>query len=128
MHIKRFNEINVVPLIDVFLVLLVVILLTSSFVVHRVLEVALPAATQGEVSKTNDKRVVLVLDAEGKTYWHDEPVSLAEINGRLSALPSDTPIDIRIDKACAFENVVAVIDLLKALQMLSFAIHTKTAS
>ncbi len=128
MQIKRFNEINVVPLIDVFLVLLVVILLTSSFVVHRVLEVSLPTASQGALPEENHQRVVLVLDAQGNSYWHDEPVSLSEISGRLSALPQDTPIDIRIDKACAFEAVVSVIDLLKALRMTGFSVHTHPAS
>lgn len=128
MQIKRFNEINVVPLIDVFLVLLVVILLTSSFVAHRVLAVSLPTATQGEPSVDHQQRVVLVLDAQGNSYWHEEPASLSEISGRLSALPHDTPIDIRIDKACAFESVVSVIDLLKALGMTGFSIHTHPAS
>lgn len=127
MHIKRFNEINVVPLIDVFLVLLVVILLTSSFVVHQVLVVELPTATQSEAPIQQLQNVVIVLDAKGNTYWHDEATTLDEIAGRLSALPNETPIDIRVDKSCAFEFVVSVIDRLKALSMTQFSIHTQHA-
>jgi biopolymer transport protein ExbD len=125
MHIKRYNEINLVPLIDVLLVLLVVVLLTSSFVVHQVLKVDLPNATQGEAVADHKPIVVLVLDAQGKLYWHDEATDLAEVSSRLSALPIDSHVDIRVDAACGFAAVVSVVDLLKSMKMTRFALHTQ---
>lgn len=125
MHIKRYNEINLVPLIDVLLVLLVVVLLTSSFVVHQVLKVDLPNATQGEAVADHKPIVVLVLDAQGKLYWHDEPTTLPEVSPRLSALPVDSDIDLRVDASCNFAAVVAVVDLLKTLKMTHFSLHTQ---
>lgn len=125
MHIKRYNEINLVPLIDVLLVLLVVVLLTSSFVVHQVLKVDLPNATQGEAVADHKPIVVLVLDAQGKLYWHDEATDIAEVSSRLSALPIDSNVDIRVDAACGFAAVVSVVDLLKSMKMTRFALHTQ---
>jgi len=125
MHIKRYNEINLVPLIDVLLVLLVVVLLTSSFVVHQVLDVKLPSATQGMPVADHQSVVVLVLDAQGKLYWHDEATTLAEVSSRLSALPVDSNIDLRVDAACGFAAVVSVVDLLKSMKMSHFSLHTQ---
>lgn len=125
MHIRRYNDINLVPLIDVLLVLLVVVLLTSTFVVQQVLEVQLPSARQGEAAPERQPQVVLVLDATGQVHWHDEPVALTEVSSRLSALPADADIDIRVDAGCGFAHVVAVVDLLKAMNMGRFALHTQ---
>lgn len=124
MSVKRFNDINLVPLIDVLLVLLVVVLLTSSFVVHQVLTVQLPVASQGQTAEEK-QQIVLVLDHQGALFWFSEPVTLAEVSARLSAQPADVTIDIRVDAACHFSSVVTLIDTLKALKMTRFALHTK---
>ena len=124
MSVKRFNDINLVPLIDVLLVLLVVVLLTSSFVVHQVLTVQLPIATQGQTEE-GKQPIVLVLDQAGKLYWYQEAIDLEEMSARLSAQPQDIGIDIRVDARCGFSFVVGIIDRLKALKMTRFALHTQ---
>jgi biopolymer transport protein ExbD len=109
----------------VLLVLLVVVLLTSSFVVHQILEVTLPTATQGDPVADHKPVVVLVLDEQGKLYWFDEAIELTDVSARLSALPADSTIDLRVDAHCDFSAVVSVVDLLKAMKMTRFALHTQ---
>lgn len=125
MSVKRFNDINLVPLIDVLLVLLVVILLTTSFVVHQVLNVQLPVASQGQPAEVKEQ-ITLVLDKEGNLYWYQEKIDLAEMSARLSAQPNDVNIDIRVDANCGFSFAVGVIDRLTALKMTKFALHTQS--
>lgn len=100
------NEINMTPLVDVMLVLLIVFIITVPVLNHTV-QIALPqASTQPEESKP--ETVTLALDANGQVFWNDQPILSAELATRLEAVSEQKPqpiVQLRADKNLRYEIV-----------------------
>jgi len=107
-------EINVTPLVDVMLVLLVVFIITAPLLAYAIrLDLpdakAAPASGGGEV-------VTLSLDARGSVYWNNEPVDANALQQRLAAAAAHSPapeLQLRADRATRYERVL---DLMSAAQ------------
>jgi biopolymer transport protein ExbD len=99
-------EINMVPLIDVMLVLLVIFIITAPLLTQAV-KLELPKAT----SQANDLRpekVEFAIDAAGLRYWNGEPVSRAEAQKRFAAegkKPVPPEIHLKADQGVAYRFV-----------------------
>jgi biopolymer transport protein ExbD len=110
---KRMDTINVIPFIDIMLVLLAIVLTTATFIVEGRLDIRLPkAATQARPELL--ERVEIGVGREGELYLDAAPVELEPLALRLSALDPQTAIVLRVDAQARFERFVAVVDLLKA--------------
>ncbi|MBC7445686.1 MAG: biopolymer transporter ExbD [Polaromonas sp.] len=100
------NEINMTPLVDVMLVLLIIFIITVPVMQHSV-NIDLPRASSAQqVAKPETVR--LGVDAEGRYYLNDSPVSDAELAPRLQAEAARSPqpdLHIRGDKAVRYERV-----------------------
>ena len=100
------SEINMIPLIDVMLVLLIVFIITVPVMKHSV-NVNLPqAATEANPDKPETVR--LSVDAQGQYHWNDRVVSDEELTARLQAAAQQTPqpdLHIRGDKSVRYERV-----------------------
>ena len=100
------NEINMTPLVDVMLVLLIIFIITIPVMKHTV-NVDLPVATSTpQVVKPETLR--LSVDAQGLYYWNEAPVEDAALAGLLQAQASKEPqpeLHIRGDKAVRYERV-----------------------
>ena len=100
------SEINMIPFIDVMLVLLIIFIITVPVIQHAV-KVDLP---QASVEKLQDKpeNIRFVVNAEGQYFWNDQPVSDTEFHSRLQAAAAQDPqpeLHIRGDKAVRYERV-----------------------
>ncbi len=126
---KRMDQINVIPFIDVMLVLLAIVLTTATFIVEGRLPIRLPAAeSQAESAVTEP--VEIAIDAAGQLYWAGEglgmgPAALAELAPRLAALSPQTPVVLRVDAQTRFEAFVGVIDRLKVQGLERVSILTR---
>ncbi len=118
---KLIGEINVVPYIDVMLVLLIIFMVTAPLLTQGV-TVELPQAGAEPIEDIpNHPPLVLSVDAEGNLYINvgddeDQPASAKEIVARTAAVlrnRPDTPILIKADKAVAYGNVVGAMVLLQ---------------
>ena len=110
---KRMDTINVIPFIDIMLVLLAIVLTTATFIVEGRLDIRLPkAAVQARPESL--ERVEIGVGREGELYLDAAPVELEPLAVRLSALDPQTAIVLRVDAQARFERFVAVVDLLKA--------------
>ncbi len=102
-------EINMVPLIDVMLVLLVIFIITAPLLTHAV-KVELPkAASQPNVTKPDN--VQLAIDAGGRIYWNGEALDRSGWRSRMDAAAALKPapeIHIRADGAVAYRKVAEV--------------------
>lgn len=102
---RHLAEINVVPLIDVMLVLLVIFIVTAPLLTHAV-KVDLPhAAADAGVPQAP---VQLAIRDNGEVYWDGEPVSEEELVSRMHAAAQRTPVpELRIhaDRLTAYERV-----------------------
>ncbi len=100
------SEINMIPFIDVMLVLLIIFIITVPVIKHSV-NIELP---QASVEKVQDKpeNIRLAVDADGAYYWNELRVEDEEYNRRLQAAATQEPqpeLHIRGDKAVRYERV-----------------------
>jgi len=124
MRRERFDKMNVVPFIDIVLVLLVIILATSNFVKNQSIKVDLPSASS---QKTPEKKSIHIsIDKEGKYFYDKAPLSLEAIKTKLLSLdPKKDLISLYMDKSSAFEYFVSIIDILKSKGFENISIITK---
>ena len=105
----ELSEINVTPLVDVMLVLLIVFIVTAPLLT-QVLKVKLPKTEQTE--PTPDKHVaVLAVTAGGEAMLDDKPVPLPKLEGELKALQERDPdisVQLQADRAAVFDSVAKV--------------------
>ena len=123
---KPLAQINVIPFIDIMLVLLAVVLTSATFIAQGRIPVSLPKASQGE-AVAGEQVLQLTVDTGGRIYLDDKAVSLDALASALEGRDASTPIRLRVDAQAAFQHFVAVIDLLKAHNMANVAILTRRA-
>ncbi len=121
------SSINVTPLVDIMLVLLIIFMLVSTFVAKEAIEVELPhAATGGEV-KTESLAIVISKDGEfflaGKKQ-EDFQELMNEVK-KVKDSGSDIQVIISADKKAYHENLVKVIDGIRKLEIFKFAINVE---
>jgi len=121
---KPLSQINVIPFIDIMLVLLAVVLTTATFVAQGKIPVSLPDAAQATPLPASAS-LEITIDSAGQAYLEDEPATLEQIASRLAAVPVDTPLLLRVDEATAFRHFVAVVDLVKARGLDNLSIVTR---
>lgn len=123
---KPFETLNVVPLVDVMLVLLTMVLTTANFIATGRIPVALPQATQTQIEKQKNKTIEL--SADGAIYYDGKATSKDDLQGQLAGLPPETSFLVRADRAIPFQIFIDVADVLKKLNFTKVAIQTKTVA
>jgi biopolymer transport protein ExbD len=118
------SSINVTPLVDIVLVLLIVLMVTSSYLVNKSINVELPKASTGEATNPT---LSISLDVAGKLYLDGQPTEEAALQQRIHAAyqaDHDVKAVISADGRVTHAQVVAVIDLLRREKVTKFAINT----
>ena len=110
---KELNQINVIPLVDVMLVLLVIVLTTATFITTGQIPVDLAKAT--EASDRKDVPVVITLTSQGKMYLNDSAVPENGLRIVLERQPRESLVVVRANKVTILERFVQVVDELKSL-------------
>ena len=124
MRRERFDKMNVVPFIDIVLVLLVIILATSTFVKNQTINVDLPTASS---KKSEEKKnIQIAVDKEGIYSYEKEILTLDLIKEKLMKLdPKKDLISLRMDQSSEFQYFVDLIDILKDKGFENISIITK---
>ena len=102
-------EINMIPLIDVMLVLLVIFIITAPLMTHAV-KVDLPQASS-QPNEVKPETINLSIQADGSVYWNAEPVDAAAWQARMDAAAQRSPqpeIHLRADGDLAYRNVAQI--------------------
>ncbi len=113
MQEKEIDYMNVIPLVDVMLVLLTITLIGASFVAVGSIPVSLPQAKHQEALK--DRRIELYVDKEGNFYWKDQRLSLQDLSARLSKEDRSLPVVIGADRETNMQDFVRLLDLVKGM-------------
>ncbi len=121
---KRFDEINVIPFIDIMLVLLVMVLTTATFIKQGVIPVELPEA-KSTTKEDVKKEVTVYVNAKGEMFFEKEKVELKALEEKLSKIPKEQTVVLRSDKESRFQDFVSVMDILKRLGHEQLYIVTK---
>jgi len=104
------SEINVVPLVDVMLVLLVIFIVTTPLLTHSV-KIDLPKASSSP-NITRPEHVQLGIRDDGSLLWNGAPVAMDELESNFSAAAMQTPqpeLHIHADRQVPYERVAQVL-------------------
>ena len=124
MKLKKYDSINVIPFIDVLLVLLTIVLMTSTFISKGIIPISLPKAANANNIKVN-KEVIITIKDDGSLFCNNDIEGLDAIKEHVLLFPKDTPIHINSDKNAKFEVFVSVLDILKQYEYSNISIVTK---
>lgn len=111
-HQAPLAEMNVVPLVDVMLVLLVIFIVTAPLLTHSV-KIDLPQASSSPTI-TKPEHIEFGIRSGGELYWNGEQVASAELAARLAVAASRKPqpeLHIRADRDARYENVAQVMSM-----------------
>ena len=119
------SEINITPLVDVVLVLLVIFMLTAP-VLQSGIEVAVPKTKT--VREITEQRTVVTIDREQRVFLGDQPINVADLPGRLRDAGKDSAhqvIYLRADERVPFGAFASVMDAVKQAGITNISIVTQ---
>lgn len=124
---KTFDSINVIPFIDIMLVLLAIVLTTATFVANGQLDIDLPTSSSS-AAPDNIERVEIAVNREGVLFINGIENTLDKAEMQLQLLSTDTPILLLMDETVEFKQFVEVIDILKRLSLDKVSVLTRKNS
>ena len=119
-------EINVIPLVDIMLVLLVIFIITAPVITHSV-KVDLPRASH-ERHEAPPEAITLSLDAEGALYWDQEPLAAEALPARLARAVAERPdleLHLRADQHTPYERLARLLTQARAAGVLRIGFITE---
>lgn len=120
---KEFDYLNVIPLVDVMLVLLTIVLTTSSFIASGAIPLSLPKAAQSREAAL--KSLTIEIDPSSTIYFNAQPVSLSALSAQLQPLTRTTPVLIRADRTIPLQGFIEVLDLVKQIGFNKVSVQTE---
>ena len=122
---ELITAINVTPLVDIVLVLLIILMVTATAIVSKTIPMELPEAATGEGTPTT---IAVSIDQEGALFLDARPVGEDELRRQIRAARAedeDVRAVIAADGRIPHRRVVQVIDLLRQEQVTKFAINVR---
>ena len=107
---QSMNEMNLIPLIDIMLVLMIIFLLTAT-VLNPTVSLELPK-TNAEVNETPPEAIQISIDKDAGIFWDSDAISMEELEARLqqqSAAGKDPSVQLRADKDSKYDTVAQVL-------------------
>lgn len=114
MRLKRPEGMNIIPFIDIMLVLLTIVLSVSTFMAHRSLVLDIPKTDTNE-ALTQKRSHEVVIDAHGLLYWDEKPLALEALDETLKSLSKEDELILKADTKAAFGVFIEVVDALKRI-------------
>lgn len=108
--VQGMNEMNLIPLIDIMLVLMIIFLLTAT-VLNPTVPLDLPK-TSAEVNQTPPEAIQISIDKDAGIFWDSDPISMEALEARLQeqgATGKDPSVQLRADKEGKYDTVAQVL-------------------
>jgi biopolymer transport protein ExbD len=118
--------INMTPMVDIMLVLLIIMMVSATYIVSQSLKVELPKTASSD--ETVSKTYVVTITKAGEYFFNDKPTSKDALPGQLRAAKGeskDLSLVITADQGALHGQVVGVIDLAKVEGITKFAINVE---
>lgn len=122
-----FSEINITPLTDIFLVLLIIFMVTSTVLSQSGIKVALPKASDRSTSVQPDKGITITVKSDGSIYLNERPTSLDRLTKEIEAalpLSKDKLVVLEGDEKILLGTAVQIMDRARKAGAARFAIAT----
>ncbi len=120
----KFDTINVVPFIDIMLVLLVIVLTTASFIQTGLIKLDLPTSSS-EVEEKPKKELKISIKKNGDIFFDKQEIAHKDVEKILLTHNKKDPIHLYSDKNATFQNFVFILDILKKNEYENLGIVTK---
>lgn len=120
---EEINGINVVPLVDVMLVLFTIVLATATFVSAG--RIPIDSARAPHAAPARSAPLVLTLTLAGVLYLNDRPTP--DLAAALAGQPRTTPVIVRADGGLALREFIALVDRVKALGFTQVSLEVRRA-
>ena len=124
MKIRRGEGLNIVPFIDIILVLLAIVLSISTFIAQGKIQIDVPQADSAQQPK-EEKKLVIAVNAHNQIFLDDKPITITALKESLASIDARTLIELRSDKESKFEIFIQILDILKDKNHENFAISAK---
>ena len=108
--VRSMDEMNLIPLIDIMLVLMIIFLLTAT-VLNPTVPLDLPE-TSASVNETPPEAIQISIDKDAGIFWDSDPISMEELEARLQqqgAAGKDPSVQLRADKEGKYDTVAQVL-------------------
>ncbi|QNS15156.1 TonB system transport protein ExbD [Mannheimia bovis] len=122
---KKFDEINIIPFIDIMLVLLAIVLVTASFISQGKIQVNVPKATTTQPMQADELAKLLTITENNEFFFNDKPITKEQLVAEVSTWDKSQKVSLKVDGAVAFEKFVELTDVLSANEIKNVAIITK---
>ncbi len=121
---KKFDQINVIPFIDIMLVLLAMVLMTATFISQGKIDVNIPKANSDNKLVADDLAKLITITKTGQFYQDDIEITLDELKTSLAQWDNSKSITLKVDADTPFQQFVKVTDLLASLKLKKVSIVT----
>lgn len=121
---KKFDEINIIPFIDIMLVLLAIVLITASFISQGKIQVNVPKASQTVAFKSDDLAKLLTVTNDGKLFFNDKPIDKAALEQEIATWDKEQKVTLKVDAEASFQDFVSITDLIAKNEIKNVAIVT----
>ncbi|GAB1535398.1 biopolymer transporter ExbD [Geovibrio sp. ADMFC3] len=119
----NFSEINVIPLVDIMLVLITIVLVTANFMVKGIIPVNLPEANAENPSIKESLQIDMT--KEGNLYLNGVQVSIEDLPEMLAFKDKNTPVLISADKQATIQPFVSAVEAIKDSGFTKVSIQTE---
>lgn len=121
---KKFDEINIIPFIDIMLVLLAIVLITASFISQGKIQVNVPKASSTVAFKSDDLAKLLTVTENGDIFFNDKPIQQEQLEVEVASWSKDQKVTLKVDAKTSFQNFVSITDLMAKNDIKNVAIVT----
>lgn len=129
------DGINITPMVDIILVILVIFMVTTTLVHERSLPVDLPETDAAATREAVERRLTVTVDSQGALFLSQESTAL-DLEGLgelLQAAANATPdlhVELRADRDCSYGEVIDVLGAIRAagVESVGFAVHGAAGS
>jgi len=122
-------DINVTPLVDVMLVLLIIFMVTAPML-HQGISVALPKTATTNIQSSTEDPIVLSISRDGLFYINETPVARGLLRDRLRAIlrgRKEKAVLLKADRGLSYGTVIETLDLLNRMGIESLGLVTDTS-
>ena len=117
---------NVIPLIDIMLVLLAIVLSVSTFIAQGHIKIDLPNSESAEKKQDENDKISVLINKDNEFFIGEEKIAEENLKEKLNEIKNETLIELKSDKESKFDSFIKVIDILKEKNHENFAITTTT--
>ena len=117
---------NVIPLIDIMLVLLAIVLSISTFIAQGNIKIDLQNSERAEKKQDENDKIAVLINKDNEFFIGEEKVAEENLKEKLNEIKNETLIELKSDKESKFDSFIKVIDILKEKNHENFAITTTT--